>query len=169
MTVDTVIFDSSALMQNGQLRPYSRAVVAALQTQGCHLYLTGADPVQLADLAHRFKISANHVLETNQQVNLIRGLQNQGRTVAMVAADPSPDCGFVEANLSILVGAPDSMAEATADVILLEADLRGLLYGKAIAHLTLEKIYQNTAIIVVPNLLMQIGGGMILGVNPSSM
>jgi len=28
-------------------------------------------------------------------------------------------------------------------------------------------VYQNTALIVIPNLLMQIGGGMFLGVNPT--
>jgi cation transport ATPase len=167
VTVDTVIFNAAVLVQGHQLRLNSMRVVATLQAQGCSVYLTGSNPVQIADLARILKIPAAQTLDVvDQQPALIRGLKNQGRTVAMVATH-SHATDFTDADISVLVGSPELITETTADVILLEADLRGLLYGRAIAQLTLEKIYQNTAMIVLPNLLMQIGGGMILGVNPT--
>ncbi len=70
--------------------------------------------------------------------------------------------GAEQANVAIAFDNPTS----TADVILMHEDLQGVIEAIAIAKRAMQVVYENTAIIVLPNLLIQIGGGMILGVNP---
>jgi hypothetical protein len=96
---------------------------------------------------------------------LVSALCHQGKTVAFVG-DSHDEVARSEASVSIAFATDQEMAQIAADVVLLDDSLEGLHQAIAIARRALEVVYQNTAIIVVPNLLIQIGGGMILGVNP---
>jgi hypothetical protein len=70
------------------------------------------------------------------------------------------------ANISIAFAHDQEIAQVTADVVLLGDGLESLLHTIAIAKRAMTVVYENTAIIVLPNLCIQIGGGMILGINP---
>jgi hypothetical protein len=74
--------------------------------------------------------------------------------------------GLAHANVSIAFAKTSEIPYTTTDVVILEDDLRGVTHAIAIAKRAMEIIYENTATIVIPNLFMQIGGGMVLGVNP---
>ncbi len=74
--------------------------------------------------------------------------------------------GNCNADISVSLALRGNVCTETADVVLLDQQLHGLIYAIAIAKRAMEVVYQNTATIVVPNLMMQIGGGMFLGVNP---
>jgi hypothetical protein len=103
---------------------------------------------------------------TAQKSHLVRGLRHQGNTVAFVTSQ-AEETELVRADISI-VFANSNDPDETADVVILNDDIRSITHAIAIAKRAIDSIYENTAIIVIPNLLMQIGGGMILGLNPVS-
>jgi cation transport ATPase len=154
--MDTIVLDYSVLS------PVNLGAIATLQKEGITIYLINGDSLaETIALAQQLGIHSDHILpEAQHQANLVRGLQNQGRIVAVV--EDKSDCG----DISVSLASVGYISEKKADVVLLNHQLRFLIYGKAIAKRAMEVLYQNTATIVVPNLMMQIGGGMILGVNP---
>jgi len=84
------------------------------------------------------------------------------------------NCGYFNpvfacADLRISLATEDNVREKSLgpDMVLLDHDLWGLTIAIALAKQAMTAIYQNTAIIVIPNLLGQIGGGMFLGINPT--
>jgi hypothetical protein len=95
----------------------------------------------------------------------VSALRHQGKTVAFVG-DNTHTAALAQASISIAFAADREISQISADVVLMGDTLEAFVHAIAIAKRSLEVVYQNTAIIVVPNLLIQIGGGMILGVNP---
>ncbi|MBE9013182.1 hypothetical protein IQ250_23580, partial [Pseudanabaenaceae cyanobacterium LEGE 13415] len=139
--VDAIVFDHVELIDRFEIE----TTIATLEQQGIMLYWIHDDALN-DQTCHRDR--ANH---------LISGLQHHGKTVAVIG-NPGAD----QANVSIAFEDPTS----TADVILMHEDLRGVIEAIAIAKRAMQVVYENTGIIVLPNLLIQIGGGMILGINP---
>ncbi len=137
--VDTLVVDESIF---GKLEGDSQKVIDMLQKQGIVIYL------------HRHQ---------NIEAELIEQLQTQGKIIAVLSDNhDSPQ------NIhTISIADGDDIANSTADIMLMDNNLWGLVDGIAIAKRTMEIVYQNTAMIVIPNLIMQIGGGMFLGVNPA--
>ncbi|MCY7286461.1 MAG: hypothetical protein LH679_24205 [Cyanobacteria bacterium CAN_BIN43] len=92
------------------------------------------------------------------RVHLICGLQHQGKTVAMV--------GVTEPlKADIMIAFTDQQElQYEADIVI--EDWQALVHAIAIAKRAMDLVYQNTALILLPNVLMQIGGGIFLGVNP---
>lgn len=144
--VEAIVFDQTDRLE-------TEATIAALQQQGITLYWTSQDN------AHSFGIPQHQTCHSDNAYRLVCGLQHQGKTVAVVGSSRE---SAEQANVSIAFDDPLS----GADVILMHEDLRGVIEAIAIAKRALQVVYENTAIIVLPNLLIQIGGGMILGVNP---
>ncbi len=171
--VDTIVFDSSSLListqQGYELRPESVSSLAALQAQNIQIYwVVDSNQAQSIDLewvTAQLGIHPQQVfVNQHQQAELVRGLQQQGKIVAYVSEVSSPvDC---PADVTVSLSNQVSMTEECADVSLLGHDLQGLVRAIAIGKRAMEVVYQNTAIIVVPNLLVQIGGGIFLGLNP---
>ncbi len=165
--MDTLVIDEPVLMYLNETYSDSVRAISALQQQGISIYLISYDNLneKTSALADKFRIHPDFILPEahSKHLNLVRGLQNQGRTVAVLTCNN--DCTSKIGDVSISLTCAESGAE-TADVVLLDHQLWGLIYGIAIAKRAMEVIYENTAIIVVPNLMMQIGGGMLLGVNP---
>jgi cation transport ATPase len=162
--MDTIVLDYSLLSH------INLEAIANYQKQGIAIYLISRDsfPISIS-LAQQFGIHPDHILSEahpQQQADLVRGLQSQGRTVAVVEDNSDRSVAFVCADISVSLAFKSYISEETADVVLFDHQLRGLILAKAIAKRAMEVVYQNTAIIVVPNLMMQIGGGMFLGVNP---
>ncbi|QIR35861.1 hypothetical protein HCG51_03215 [Tolypothrix sp. PCC 7910] len=158
-----VIYDSALLYINTTASDCIQAI-ATLQEQGITIYLVSEDSLaKTTMLAKKFGIHANHILAEShpqQQANLVDGLRSQGGCVAVLG---NGDC---HADISVSLAFRGNVCTETADVVLLDQQLQGLIYAIAIAKRAMEVVYQNTATIVVPNLMMQIGGGMVLGVNP---
>jgi cation transport ATPase len=171
--VDTIVFDASSLLmptqQGYELRPESVSSLAALQAQNIQIYwVIDSEQAQssvLESVAVQLGIHPQQVfVNQHQQAELVHGLQQQGKTVAFVSATNCP----VDrpADVTVSLASDVAIAEAIADVHLLDHDLQGLVRAIAIGKRAMEVVYQNTAIIVIPNLLVQIGGGIFLGLNP---
>jgi len=145
--IDAIVFDNSELIDRLEIE----TTIATLQQQGITLYWTSQTD------AHSFGIPPDQTCHSDHAFKLVSGLQHHGKTVAVVGS-----AGSEQANVSIAFDNPSS----TADVILMHEDLQGVIEAIAIAKRAMQVVYENTAVIVLPNLLIQIGGGMILGVNP---
>jgi cation transport ATPase len=163
--IDTLVISESVLMQLIEIDTDVPSAVASLQKQGVTIYLISSYNLkQTIALAERFAIHPDHILinsYSQRQIDLVKGLRTQGKTVGVVDY-----CCYSCADISISLAPVGHISEETADVVLLDHQLWGLVYGIAIAKRAMGTIFQNTATIVVPNLMMQIGGGMFLGVNP---
>jgi cation transport ATPase len=167
--LDAVVLDQSSML-DPSLRPNTRSVIAALQNQGVTVYWSTSNP-QASDWAAQLGISPNHLCNnteadrtTHLVASLVAGLRHQGKTVAFMGDSAHP--AALEANISIAFAYDQEIAQVTADLVLLEEGLEPLLHAIAIAKRAMTVVYENTAIIVLPNLFIQIGGGMILGINP---
>lgn len=158
-----VIHDSALLYLNTTASDCIKAI-ATLQEMGITVYLVSEDSLaKTTILAKKFGIHANHILTESypqQQANLVDGLRSQGECVAVMGIN-----GDCHADISISLAFRGNVC-TEADVVLLDQQLQGLIYAIAIAKRAMEVVYQNTATIVIPNLMMQIGGGMFLGVHP---
>lgn len=145
--VDAIVLDATELIDRVEIE----TTIASLQQQGIILYWAAqdeADPRSMPD---------HQTCHSDQAFKLVSGLQHHGKTVAVIGSS-----GAEQANVWIAFDDPTS----NADVILMHEDLRGVIEAIAIAKRAMQIVYENTAIIVLPNLFIQIGGGMILGVNP---
>ncbi|MBF2073305.1 MAG: hypothetical protein IGS50_06025 [Synechococcales cyanobacterium C42_A2020_086] len=159
---DVVVFDQQTLTPDS---PEWTEVITTLQDQGITVYLLSHTAVPTA-VAEQFGIPAEQILSEaplSQQQHLIEGLRSQGKTVVVVEPATTASDQHLVADVTVTAAASDL---SHGDVVLFETDLRGLPYAIAIAKRAMSVLYQNTALIVVPNLIMQIGGGMIVGVHP---
>jgi cation transport ATPase len=162
--VDVVVFEDVNLLAPEE----PESIVATLHCQNIDVYAFASDLATPLELAQQLGIPRDRICEetvAGQKAHLVRGLRNQGKTVAFVAA---PGDEPAQGDVSIVFAKSSEIEGETADVILLNNDLRGITHAIAIAKRAMESIYQNTAIIVLPNIFMQIGGGMILGWHPVS-
>jgi cation transport ATPase len=164
--LNALVIHDSALSYLNTTASDCIGAIAILQKQGINVYLVSDDSLaETTMLAEKFGIHPDHILAKShpqQQANLVHGLQSQGRCVAVLGVR-----GNCNADISISLAFTGNICAETADLVLLDQQLHGLIYAIAIAKRTMEVVYQNTATIVVPNLMMQIGGGMFLGVNPA--
>jgi cation transport ATPase len=163
--LNTLVIHDSALLYLNTTASDCIKTIATLQEQGITVYLVSDDSLaKTTILAKKFGIHANHILAEShpqQQANLVDGLRSQGRCVAVLGIN-----GDCHADISVSLTFRGNVCTETADVVLLDQQLQGLIYAIAIAKRAMEVVYQNMATIVIPNLMMQIGGGMFLGVNP---
>ncbi len=165
--INAIVFDMDVLTID---HPEIVEAIAILRRQNIEIYLTSsASWAMTLDVAHYLGIHPDHVCaeaRVNQKTNLVQGLRHQGKTVGFVGEEGDDIVRLAHANVSISFATTSEIHYTEADVIILEDDLRGVTHAIAIAKRAMEMIYENTATIVIPNLFMQIGGGMLLGVNP---
>jgi Cu2+-exporting ATPase len=138
------------------LRPESREVIAALSTEGVEVHmLTGDNRRTASAVAAELGISPQNTHAEafpEQKATVVRQLHEQGKTVAFVGdgINDSPALAYADVSVSFANGS--DIARETADVVLMQNDLQGLLEAIAIAGQAKQLIYQNTGLIAVPNL-----------------
>lgn len=139
------------------LRPESRDVISSLRQTGImdvHL-LTGDNKRTAATVAHELGIAAAHTYAEafpEQKVAVVRGLHADGKTVAFVGDGINDSPALAHADVSVSFANGSDVARETADVVLMENNLRGLPEAIAIARQAMQLIHQNTGIVAVPNL-----------------
>lgn len=139
------------------LRPESKEVISQLMTvEGVEVHmLTGDNKRTATAVAADLGIApANTHAEAfpEQKATVVRGLHEQGKTVAFVGdgINDSPALAYADVSVSFAHGS--EIARETADVVLMQNDLHGLLEAIAIARQAKSLIRQNTGIIAIPNL-----------------
>jgi Cu2+-exporting ATPase len=144
-----------AFVLSDELRPDARSLVQTLQQQGITASLYSGDrSIVTKHIAERIGIAdAIGDLSPEDKLRLVRGLQAEGETVAMVGDGINDTPVLAAANVSIAMGDGTQAARASADMILLGGNLANLTDGVAIARKTLTIIHQNLLWAVAYNLL----------------
>jgi P-type Cu2+ transporter len=138
------------------LRPESRQIVTDLENKGSEIHMLTGDQQQRAHLiAAQLEIPATQVHaeafpETKAQV--VQQLQQQGKTVAFVGDGINDSAALAYADVSVSFRNGSDIARETADVVLMNDDLHGLIEAIAIARQARQIIHQNTGIVAIPNL-----------------
>ncbi|MBD2301665.1 heavy metal translocating P-type ATPase [Nostoc sp. FACHB-190] len=174
--VNSVIYVAS----NGQLlgrirysdilRPETREVINhLLSVEGVEVHmLTGDNQRTAKAVAAELGIApANTHAEAfpEQKAAVVRELHEQGKTVAFVGdgINDSPALAFADVSISFAHGS--EIARETADVVLMENDLRGILEAIALARNAKKLIRQNTSIVAIPN-IAAMAIAVLFGLNP---
>jgi len=138
-------------------RPESRDAIATLSmVEGVEVHmLTGDNWNTARAVAAELGIAPSNTHAEafpEQKAAVIRQLHERGKTVAFVGdgLNDSPALAYADVSVSFANGS--DIARETADVVLMQDNLQGLLEAIAIARQAKQLIEQNTNIIVVPNL-----------------
>jgi len=138
---DTVVFDLTGTLSQG----IATSTSGILTAQGISSYLL---------------TSANQ-----QAVNeVVLGLHNDGKTVAYVGTGLS-DLSVAYADVSVCLTEETDIERVSADVVLIGNDLSQLIHALNIAKQAMDIVYQNIAIVAVPNLSVMIAG-VFFGLHP---
>ncbi|MGJ5674345.1 MAG: heavy metal translocating P-type ATPase [Nostochopsis sp.] len=144
------------------LRPESTKVVESLQCQGMTTYILTGDNQPVANhVGTQLGISQDQTYAQvfpDKKVEVICSLKDKGQKVAFVGEGINDAAALAHADVSISFLEGSDIARETADVVLLDNDLRGIVHAIAIAKRAMEIIYQNTAIAAIPNIGVVMAG-----------
>ncbi|MBF2073295.1 MAG: heavy metal translocating P-type ATPase [Synechococcales cyanobacterium C42_A2020_086] len=137
-------------------RPESKDVIRELKRMGITVHMLTGDVTRVAhSIANNLGISPNHVTAEafpERKVEVVKSLHDSGRTVAFCGDGINDSAALAYADVSISFAGATDIARETADVVLMEDDLRGLIMAIKCARQAMDIIWQNTAIVAVPNL-----------------
>jgi manganese/zinc-transporting P-type ATPase C len=136
------------------LRPEAGAVVQALRTRGIKevIMLTGDHSAVAKKVAGLLGIE-RYIAEAlpEQKAELVRALQAEGRTVAVVGDGINDSPALAQANVGIAVHRGADVAHETAHVALLEGSLWKIPQAIDIARESMHLIRQNWDLIFYPS------------------
>ncbi|MEH2212104.1 heavy metal translocating P-type ATPase [Nostoc sp.] len=152
------------------LRPESREVITALSTvEGVEIHmLTGDNKRTATAVAAELGILPTHTHAEafpEQKATVVRQLHEQGKTVAFVGDGINDSPALAYADVSVSFANSSEIARETADLVLMQNDLHGLLEAIAIARQAKQLIRQNTALVAFPN-LAAMAIAVFFGLNP---
>lgn len=156
------------LLYTDPLRPESSNTTAILRERGIDTYMLTGDRSSVADdIAYKLGIHPANTYAgcpPDKKIEFICELSN-GKTVAFVGEGINDAAALAHADVSISFAGGSDLARETADVILLDDDLSGLIYAIDIAKQAMEVVYINMAIAVIPN-IGAVLAGMIWALDP---
>jgi len=142
--------------------PETKNAIATLHTEGIDTYMLTGDRRRVAnEVACRLGIDLNHTYAEvlpEKKIEVISWLRNHGKTVTFVGEGINDAGALAHADVSVSFASGCDLARETADVVLLDDDLRGLIHAIDIAKRAMEIIYLNTALAVIPNICVVIAG-----------
>lgn len=136
---------AGALGLQDELRPESRAAVAALHTLGVRVVMiTGdAEPVARAVAAELGIDQVSAGVRPENKSEKVLELQRQGHSVAMVGDGVNDAPALAQADVGIAIGAGTDVAIASAGVILASDDPRSVLSVIRLSRAGYRKMTQN--------------------------
>lgn len=128
-----------------QLKPHAREAMDRLRQEGIEVYLMSGDQeaavkywADLSGISHY----QSHVLPQDKE-DLVRRLQSEGKTVAMVGDGINDTQALALADVSIAIGRGTDVAMDVAQVTLMTDNLRALPEAVALSRHTVRMIWQN--------------------------
>lgn len=128
-----------------QLKPHAREAMNRLRQEGIEVYLMSGDQEAAVKYwADQSGIShyQSHVLPQDKE-DLVRRLQSEGKTVAMVGDGINDTQALALADVSIAIGRGTDVAMDVAQVTLMTDNLRALPEAVALSRRTVRMIWQN--------------------------
>ncbi|HEY6497555.1 MAG TPA: heavy metal translocating P-type ATPase [Trebonia sp.] len=135
------------LIVTDTVKPTSAGAVAALRTMGLHpVLLTGDNERAARAVADEVGIGevVAGVLPSGK-LDVIKRLQDEGRTVAMVGDGVNDAAALAQADLGLALGTGTDAAIEAADLTLVSGDLRAVPDAIALSRKTLKTIKGNLA------------------------
>ena len=142
---DGVVIGAVAIADT--IRPSAASAVGQLQQLGLHCVLLTGDN-ELTAHAVGAAIGVTDVVANAlpaEKVDVIRRLQSEGRSVAMVGDGVNDGPALVSADLGLAVGSGTDVAINAADLIIVRDDLRVVVTAVTLARRTLKTIRGNLA------------------------
>ena len=126
-------------------RTDSAAVLADLRDLGLELEIASGDSAgPVTRLAERLGVDAFHYRRTPaQKLELIRERQHDGETVAVIGDGVNDAPVLAGADVSVAMGEGARLAQTSADIVLLGASLRPVVYGFTVARRAMRIVRQN--------------------------
>lgn len=127
------------------VRPEAVEAVAALKRSGMDVVmLTGDREAAAAAVAARCGIGRFvWGMLPGDKSEFVRGLQNEGRTVAMIGDGINDSAALAQADLGVAMGSGSDTAVEAAGVMIMSSDLSRLPLAFALSRLTVRTIRQN--------------------------
>ena len=128
-----------------KMKPTSREAIAQLQSMGIEVAIyTGDNEKVAAALAADLGISdyRGGVLP-EEKVELVKKLQQQGRTVAMVGDGINDSGALAQADVSIAMGSGSDIAMDVASMTIISSDLKRIPRAIRLSQATVRTIRQN--------------------------
>ncbi len=152
------------------LRPQSAKLIHSLQRDyGMEVHLlTGDQQKRATEVAKQLNIPSSQVHAEafpEDKAKIVQNLHHGGKTVAFVGDGLNDSVALAYADVSISFENGSDIARETADVVLMNNDLKDLLEAIAIAQQTKQLITQNTLMVVAPN-IAALGLATTVGLNP---
>ncbi|MDK7302717.1 MULTISPECIES: copper-translocating P-type ATPase [Aerococcus] len=136
-----------ALAVSDQVRPEAKAVIQELHKQGVEAVMLTGDNDQVAQAVAK-EIGLDQVFSQvlpDQKSAAIQSLQSQGKAVMMVGDGVNDAPALAQAEVGVAIGAGTDVAMDSADIILVESQLKDVLNSLSLSQATNTKIKQNLA------------------------
>jgi Cu+-exporting ATPase len=137
------------------VRPASAPAISALREEDVDVIMVSGDSADTA-LAVGRELGITDIraeVPPREKAAVVRSLQREGRSVAMVGDSINDAPALATADVGIALGSGADIAIASADVTLMRGDLRGVLRARRLSSATMRNVRQNLFFAFIYNLL----------------
>jgi len=175
IAVDAVLPEAEALRGSGQtvmfvavdgritglvgvadpIKPSTPEALQALRTAGLRIVMATGDSRRTAEAVAR-KLGIEHVeaeVLPEDKSRVVKALQSEGRRVAMAGDGVNDAPALAQADVGIAMGTGTDVAIESADITLVQGDLRGIVRARRLSHASMRNIRQNLFFAFVYNAL----------------
>ena len=137
------------------IKPTTPRALETLHAAGLHIVmLTGDNRTTAEVVAKKVGIDEIHAgVLPEQKKEVIRGLQAEGRIVAMAGDGINDAPALAQADIGIAMGTGADVAMESAGITLIRGDLTGLVRARRLSEATMRNIKQNLFFAFVYNAL----------------
>jgi Cu2+-exporting ATPase len=127
------------------IKPSTAVAVKALKAMGVHLMvLSGDDPATVAAISRQLDLEdAQGGVSPEQKYRQVQALQGQGHVVAMAGDGINDSPALAQADVGIAMGTGTDIAMSSAQIVLVNGDLNGIVRTRELSRLTVRNIRQN--------------------------